>query len=94
MDKRTMLSANDASWKKRSSRLVNADQGRQVQSSELELDDGTLLIHLKFWNRELGWIQEARDESYGLVAQVGPTRTEPECWKALVNVLDRKGYAV
>jgi hypothetical protein len=32
-------------------------------------------------NREgLGWIEEARDEEYGLIAQVGPTRTESEAW--------------
>jgi hypothetical protein len=39
-------------------------------------------------------IEEARDDAYGLIAQVGPTRTEPEAWKALVGVLERKDYPI
>ena len=95
IDKQNLFPAPHTS--RRSKRLITKDEDVQVQATVLyvqnEEGDEEQLLQLKFWTRMLeSWSMVIYDRFHNLVAVVGPTRVEKQCWKAVVGILKRKGY--
>jgi hypothetical protein len=94
-DKHSLMPVRTES-SRRSRRLVTEDEGTQVQSAVLEVEDPDGDIHYflqnKFWTHWRGWSMALYDGQHNLVVLAGPHRREDSCWRDAVRVLKAKGY--
>lgn len=91
MEKRTLLPA-PTNGTRRTSRLVNEDETRQVTSAQLFADNGDELTQLKVWNEGFGYMQVILDLRGNLVAFGGPDYAEKAAWEDAETQLIAKGY--
>ena len=82
--------------RRRSKRLTTEDEGTQLQSAVLEVEDAEgdthYLLQVKFWTHLRGWSMALFDGDHNIVALAGPRSREDACWKDCVRVLEAKDY--
>ncbi len=91
MDKRTLLPA-PTNGTRRTSRLVNEDQTRQMSGAQLFVNNEEELSQVKLWNEAFGYVHAVFDLRGNLVALGGPNYVEKLAWQDAETQLIAKDY--